>query len=135
MKGLRTNCSLIHLDVGSNDVTYEGAQELFRVLERNPTLTSLTLANHDRLHRNRMGNKACTDLKNLLIKNKILSMLNISDNGLANEGLKMMQPALNKDCGLVALNLANNDLVGQQAVDYLIDFIRNSRVLKELNLS
>lgn len=25
IKGLRTNCSLVHLDIGSNDVTYEGA--------------------------------------------------------------------------------------------------------------
>jgi hypothetical protein len=29
VRGLRTNCSLIHLDVGSNDITYEGAQQLF----------------------------------------------------------------------------------------------------------
>lgn len=30
IKSLRANCSLIHLDVGSNDLSYEGAQELFR---------------------------------------------------------------------------------------------------------
>ena len=112
VRGLKTNCSLIHLDVGSNDITYEGAQDLFKALEKNLTLTSLTMANHDRLHRNRIGNKACTDLMNLLNKNKIISMINISDNGLSNEGLRMMLPALNKDCSLVSINLANNDLVG-----------------------
>lgn len=59
LKGLKQNCSLIHLDVGSNDITFEGAIKLFQSLEKHPTLSSLTLANHDHLHRNRMGLKAC----------------------------------------------------------------------------
>jgi Leucine-rich repeat (LRR) protein len=42
---------------------------------------------------------------------------------------------LDKDCGLVSLNLANNDLVGQPAIESLLDWVRNSRVLRELNLS
>jgi hypothetical protein len=79
-----------------------------------------------------MGNKACTDLKNLLLTNKILSMLNISDNGLSNEGLKILAPALNSECGLVSLNVSNNELAG---IDHLLECIRNSKILKELNLS
>lgn len=58
-RGIRQNCSLIHLDIGSNDVTCDGAIMLFKSIESHPTLTSLVLANHDRLHRNRLGDKAC----------------------------------------------------------------------------
>jgi hypothetical protein len=53
------NHSLVHLDLGSNDINFEGANLIFNALERHPTLSSLTLENHDRLHRNRIGPKAC----------------------------------------------------------------------------
>lgn len=65
-RGLKLNHSLVHLDIGSNDVTFEGANQLFNALEKHPTLSSLTLANHDRLHRNRIGPKACYELKNFI---------------------------------------------------------------------
>lgn len=87
LKGIKANCSLVHLDLGSNDITYEGAISLFKSIENHTTLTSLTLANHDRLHRNRMGFKACGALRDLLMKNKIISMINISDNAISNDGL------------------------------------------------
>ena len=106
------NHSLVHLDIGSNDITYEGANLLFNSLEKHPTLSSLTLANHDRLHRNRIGSKACYELKSFIEKNKIISMLNISDNGITNEGLRIIAPALTCESNLISLNLANNDLTG-----------------------
>ena len=89
-RGLRINCSLIHLDLGSNDITDEGAVKLFKLLETHPTLTSLVVANHDRLHRNRMGDRSCQSLGDLLRINQQISMLNISDNSISNEGLKMI---------------------------------------------
>lgn len=83
---------------------------MFRSLEKNMTLSSLVMANHDRLHRNRMGPKACPELRNLLAENKILSILNISDNGIGNEGLKILSPSLTSESSLISLNLSNNDL-------------------------
>lgn len=113
LRGLKSNCSLIHLDLGSNDITYEGAIALFQALHKHLTLTSLTLANHDRLHRNRMGYKACEALGDLLKKNKVLSMINIADNGISNEGLKVISRAFNEESNIVAINIANNDLSGE----------------------
>jgi hypothetical protein len=68
-RGLRINCSLIHLDIGSNDITDEGAVKLFKLIETHPTLSSLVVANHDRLHRNRMGERSCLALGQLLKRN------------------------------------------------------------------
>lgn len=77
------------------------------------TLSSLTLANHDRLHRNRMGFKACEALNELLKKNKILSMINISDNAISNDGLKIISNgAFTLESNLVSINMSNNDLQG-----------------------
>ena len=59
----------MHLDIGSNDITDEGAIRLFKVLENHPSIMSLVVANHDRLHRNRMGEKACVALGELLQRN------------------------------------------------------------------
>lgn len=98
--------------MGSNDITNEGHVELFRYLQYHPSLSVLTTANHDRLHRNRMGNSACEELKKLLEINAILSNLNIADNRMSNDGLKIIASALNKECKLVILNLSNNDLEG-----------------------
>ena len=117
LRGLKSNCSLIHLDIGSNDITYEGAVKLFKCLETHGTLSSLVLANHDRLHRNRMGFKACEALRELLMKNKILSMINISDNGITNDGLKIISnDTFTKDSNLVSIVLSNNDLQGAPAI-------------------
>ena len=87
------------------------------------------MANHDRLHRNRMGPKACPELKTLLTNNKILSMINISDNGIGNEGLKILSPALNNESSLISINLSNNDLQGHIAISYLSNFLRNSKTI------
>lgn len=78
------------MDLGSNDITYVGATKLFKCLENHKTLTSITLANHDRLHRNRLGFKSCDALSDLLRINKMISMINISDNGISNDGLKVI---------------------------------------------
>ena len=90
----------------------EGSSLLFFVLKTHPTLSALTIANHDRLHRNRIGLLACNDLHDMLNENPILSYLNIADNRIGNEGLKRVALALTSASPLVVLNLANNDLDG-----------------------
>ena len=54
-KALQKNKSLVSLDLGSNDLTNQGAALLFDVIKQHPTLSALTIANHDRMHRNRIG--------------------------------------------------------------------------------
>ncbi len=56
-RGLKTNWSLIYLDVGSNDVTFEGAQNLFRSLIKHTTVTALPCAVE--AEQTDMGNQCC----------------------------------------------------------------------------
>lgn len=68
-KALNTNSSLVHIDIGSNDITYEGANSFFLSLRKHSTITSLNIANSDGLHRNRIGTKGCTGINSLLKAN------------------------------------------------------------------
>lgn len=60
-----------------------------------------------------MGYKACEALGDLLKKNQVLSMINIADNGISNEGLKVIAKAFTEESNIVAINIANNDLSGE----------------------
>ena len=89
LKGLMRCDSIVSLDIGSNDIMIEGASLLFRSLKSHPSLSVLNIANHDRLHRNRIGINACHDLRDFLLENKVISQLNIADNRIGNEGLAL----------------------------------------------
>ena len=134
LKGVLRCDSIVSLDLGSNDIMIDGASLLFRSLRYHPSLSILTIANHDRLHRNRIGINACTDLRDFLMENKVISMLNIADNRIGNDGLAVISPALNKHCVLIILNLSNNDLEGALAIEHLSNYIITSKILVELNL-
>lgn len=88
----------------------DGSAKLFQALKDHPTLSALTIANHDRMNRNRIGVQACNDLREMLETNKVLSFLNIADNRIGTEGLSKIAPALTPRSPLVVLNLSNNDL-------------------------
>ena len=83
-KAIQNSSSLACLDLGSNDIMNEGASTLFKSLLTSQSLTYLNISNHDRMHRNRLSLTACQDLCKLLQTNKILTILNISDNRIGN---------------------------------------------------
>lgn len=113
----------------------EGASILFKCITNSVSLTHLNIANHDRLHRNRLGLLACTDLCRLLQNNKILSILNISDNRIGNQGLNALTPALTEDCSLVSLSLSNNNLDGIAATNIITKYLKLNRNIVKLDLS
>ena len=59
LKGIVRCDSIVSLDLGSNDIVNEAASYLFRQLQKHPSLSVLNIANHDRMHRNRIGLSAC----------------------------------------------------------------------------
>ena len=135
LKGVARNTTLVSMDIGSNDIMLDGAGHLFNRLKYHPSLSILNIANHDRLHRNRIGIQACRDLRDLLYENKILSQLNIADNRIGNDGLTVIAPALNQNCTLAILNLMNNDLEGATISNCLSTYLKSTRNLLEINLS
>lgn len=132
-KSMNTNSSVIHVDIGSNDITFEGANSFFLSLRKHKTLTSISIANSDGLHRNRIGHKGCIGLNDLLRTNKLISMLNISDNNIGNEGIRTLLNELTPESmNLIYLNLTNNDL-GTDCIKEMKTLFE-SEVLQELRL-
>jgi Ran GTPase-activating protein (RanGAP) involved in mRNA processing and transport len=133
-KSISTNASLIHVDIGSNDITYEGANSFFVGLRKHKTLSSISVANSDGLHRNRIGAKGWIGLNELLTKNKLITMINISDNSIGVEGIKTMLNGLTPNTfNLIYLNLTNNDL-GPECIPDLKVMLESPH-LQELRLS
>jgi hypothetical protein len=46
-KYILLNSHLVHLELGCNQITSEGAVHLFSILEKHPSIVSLSLANTD----------------------------------------------------------------------------------------
>ena len=74
-------------------------------------------------------------MRDLLLRNKVLSSLNIADNRIGNDGLAVVSQAFGPSCVLVILNLSNNDLEGTPVMEAIQPYLRKTRNLLELNLS
>ena len=103
--------SLVYLDVGSTDLTDKASTKLFKALETNETIVSLSLQNTNEF-RNKFTLKAWKAMKNALSKNKVLTILNLSNTALRNEGLALIAKGIldNPDSSIQSLNLSKNDL-------------------------
>ena len=133
-KGIVANKSITHIDIGSNDITSEGANYFFNKIHDHVSLTSINLANVDGLHRNRLGYNGCKGLNKLLKTNKIISMINVADNSIGNQGIKLMLKDIDPaTSNIVYLNLSNNDL-SQGCIDELSSLLKSSN-LYEIRLA
>jgi Ran GTPase-activating protein (RanGAP) involved in mRNA processing and transport len=50
-------------------------------------------------------------------------MINISDNAISNDGLKVLGQAFTKESNLVSINMSNNDLSGGIAIQCFSEMI------------
>ena len=133
-KGIAESKTLIHIDLGSNDITPEGANALFEWFMDHKYLTSFSLANVDGLHRNRVGISGWKVLNKLLKTNKIISMIDISDNAIGNEGIRFMLNEIDpSNSSIVYMNLSNNDL-SQGWIDELSSLLKSTN-LYEIKLA
>ena len=110
-KGISETTSLMHIDLGSNDITSDGANYFFSKIQDNQYLYSINMANVDGLHRNRLGSNGCKGLNKLLKYNKVLSMIDIADNNIGNEGIRNLLKDIDPlESNVVYMNLSNNNL-------------------------
>ena len=83
---------------------------LFSSLKDHKTLQEISIANNEKLHKNRIGPKGCLQLKNMLMNNRILTMLNLTGNSIGAEGLKYIIDGLIGNKTMLSLNLSDNGL-------------------------
>ena len=87
MKAIKKSKTVIHLNLASNEICNEGMLAIFKSLVKNESVISLNVATLEGMARNRVSLSGVKELKNLLIKNKFLNMLDVSSIGLGNDGM------------------------------------------------
>lgn len=80
---------IIHLEIGSSNLFDKTADLLFTSLKSNAYLVSLSIVNTNEFW-NKLSNKAWNSLSDMLSVNWILTSLNLTNNGLKNEGLALI---------------------------------------------
>ena len=79
-----------------NNILWEGASYLAKALTQNNSLTHLSLSSGKSggNNRNRIMARGAYELSEALAVNKYLIILNLTGNGIGNEGLSYLLPAI-----------------------------------------
>jgi Ran GTPase-activating protein (RanGAP) involved in mRNA processing and transport len=132
---LKYSNSMVHVDFSSNELTAKGGRELFKALRTNESIISVDISSHEGLHRNHLGERGVKKLMNVLKTNKILTILNLSGNGIKVEGLSYITEGLSKNNTLLSLKISQNEIIGSpQSFACLKSLIIESKLI-ELDIS
>ena len=96
---LRTNCTLVELNLEQCNINSDGACQLASALCTNNTLQELNLKD------NPVGNKGATALAEMLLKNTSLKELNLRDDSIGEEGVKKLLDSLTHNTTVNKLHL------------------------------
>lgn len=125
---LKTDTSVLSLDLSCNNIRVSGGTALAGALESNTTLTSLDL------HSNALLSSARA-FATMLLRNQSLTHLNLRTNGIGANGAAALAKALGTDqCRLTSLNLRDNSIMAVGAAALAVALKANP-VLKDLDLS
>lgn len=82
LNGLRQNSSIVHINLGSNNLTSDSCIPLFEMLKEHDSIISVVLSNSEGMHRNKIGQKGCRAIAEAIEQNKVITLLDVSDNAL-----------------------------------------------------
>uniref|UniRef100_F7GHL5 NACHT, LRR and PYD domains-containing protein 3 n=1 Tax=Monodelphis domestica TaxID=13616 RepID=F7GHL5_MONDO len=127
---LKNNRSLIHLDLGCNNLYNHGVKLLCEALEnQNCNLQTLELWNCQ------LSAACCHEFSSVLKKNQSLTHLNLGANPLRNNGVKVLCEALgNQNCKLQKLKLCKC-LLSAVGCRYLSTALKSNQNLTHLKLT
>lgn len=132
-KSLLASLSVVHLDISSNEISPEGAKDLFDILNGHHSLASIDISSHEGLHRNRLCTIGSKALSNLIKNSQVLTCLNLSSTCIGPEGLDYLVDGLSENISLSSLNLCNNSL-GHKSIEKLAKVLTNTDI-RNLDLS
>jgi hypothetical protein len=95
MSVIRHNRSIVCLNLASNEISGVGFGYIFDAMCTNESIITLNLSTHDNYNRNRLTKKSAVKLKQMLIENDYLEILNISAINLGDVGMQEIVHAFN----------------------------------------
>ena len=126
LQALKENCKLKLLDLNSNNMTGEAAEDLASVIKNNSNLEQLGLANND------LGTSSILILQ-ALKENPKLKLLNLNNNNMTGETAEDLASVIKNHSNLEWLLLANNDLKASSIL--ILQALKENSKLKALNLN
>ena len=153
LQALKENYQLKVLNLNSNNMTGQVAEDLANAIKNNTSLEKLYLSQNDlrssatvilqalkensqlkvlNLNSNNMTGQVAEDLANAIKNNTNLEELYLSQNDLRSSATVILQ-ALKENSQLKVLNLNSNNMTGQVAED-LANVIKNNSYLQQLGL-
>ena len=124
---LKSNTTVINLNLCENDIDDAGAAGLADALKFNTTLSVLNLSE------NCIGDAGATNLADALKSNTTLTELNLGSNSIQEAGAERLADALKSNTTLTELNLRDNGIRDDGAAS-LADALKSNTTLTELNL-
>lgn len=102
-----SNTSMVHVNIGGNNIQPEGAQYFFKSLIDHPSLVSLDMANNDCFkNKLKIGAKGAESLCNMLkSKSCLISHLDLTDNALTVDAINLILEGARACNNLISLNL------------------------------
>ncbi|XP_071972909.1 leucine-rich repeat-containing protein 74A isoform X2 [Engystomops pustulosus] len=125
---LKTNTSIIHLNLEDNWIEAVGLIHLVQVLRENNTIQELDLTN------NHLGVKGSDVLSRILMDNLSLSSLTLAHNGFNDLSAKHLAEAMFTNFRVTKLDLSHNEFC-EKGGEYLGQMLAANEGLQELNLS
>lgn len=113
---------IVSLKLDMNNIMWEGASYLSKALIVNNSLIDLSLSSgkSGANNRNRIMERGAYELSEALAVNKYLIILNLTGNGLGNESLSYLLPAITQSKTIVSLNLATNEITSGPLRQYVL---------------
>eukprot|EP00742_Colponemidia_sp_Colp-10_P006391 GILJ01006849.1.p1 GENE.GILJ01006849.1~~GILJ01006849.1.p1 ORF type:complete len:661 (+),score=111.21 GILJ01006849.1:98-2080(+) len=132
VRSLLTNTGCRYMDLSSNSISTEGANELAAEIISNPKLLGLELGNLSHgMKKNTVGTGGAVAFAEALTKNQTLNALSLCDNQVGPEGGEAIGAALMYNQSLHTLKLGSNPL----GVAGVVPVLRNGSRLASLDLS
>ncbi|KAF9576918.1 hypothetical protein EC968_000043 [Mortierella alpina] len=126
-KALKANSTLTMLDLDNNSIGDQGAQALFEALKANSTLTMLYLDN------NSVGDHGAQALSEALKNNSKLATLYLQSNSIGGKGAQALSEALKANSTLTRLFLSGNS-IGDHGAQALSEALKINSTMTRLNL-
>ncbi|KAF9910161.1 hypothetical protein BX616_010927 [Lobosporangium transversale] len=126
-EALKTNTALTSLSLRENSIGHKGALALSKALKINTTLTTLNL------NWNLIEEKGAVVLLEALKSNTTLVTLGLRGNSIGREGALTLAEALKVNTGLAFLDLHDNSLE-KEGILALSEALKTNKVLTDLNL-
>ena len=133
VNSVKYSVSLVSLNITSNSISYRGGNYIFENLDKQQSIIDLNISSIKGRNRNRITSVGLKDIVNYLTKNIFIEILNLSGNGIRNEGFFLLCKGFENNVSLQNLDISNND-IHEQGIKQGIDYINKFKIFSKIQI-